>query len=305
MLIESQHEGAPGLSFETWDIATMQASSSSRGAALSMTLALACIVSEASASASISTGKERDQESGNDYFGARYYASSMGRFLSPDWTDKPDPVPYADFDNPQSLNLYQYMHNNPLSGTDPDGHCSIGEQTYGFWFCLGHALGLVETQQEQANDARNFFNNNDVLINGNRVDPSKMTDQQVLDAFKQYNDAYRANGGAANPNGAMAAMLPGAGLRYEPNPKHGSTARGNVSAEPTNPQQTLENSVQIKSSSTARVGVDPSTGEYVMFRETSPGVYHGYATTNFNDLPNEAKAALQDAGMVSQRGKIQ
>ena len=31
------------------------------------------------------TGKERDAESGNDYFGARYYASSMGRFLSPDW----------------------------------------------------------------------------------------------------------------------------------------------------------------------------------------------------------------------------
>lgn len=56
---------------------------------------------------------------------------------------------------------------------------------------------------------------------------------------------------------------------------------------------------------TARVGVDPSTGEYVMFRETSNGVYHGYATTNFNDLPNEAKAALQDAGLVSQRGKIQ
>jgi len=26
------------------------------------------------------TGKERDQESGNDYFGARYYASTMGRF---------------------------------------------------------------------------------------------------------------------------------------------------------------------------------------------------------------------------------
>jgi hypothetical protein len=30
------------------------------------------------------TGKERDSESGNDYFGARYYASTMGRFLSPD-----------------------------------------------------------------------------------------------------------------------------------------------------------------------------------------------------------------------------
>jgi len=31
-------------------------------------------------------------------------------------------VPYAKLDNPQSLNLYSYMLNNPLSGFDPDGH---------------------------------------------------------------------------------------------------------------------------------------------------------------------------------------
>jgi RHS repeat-associated protein len=41
------------------------------------------------------TGKERDAESGNDYFGARYYASSMGRWMSPDWSAKVEPVPYA------------------------------------------------------------------------------------------------------------------------------------------------------------------------------------------------------------------
>lgn len=70
------------------------------------------------------TGKERDTESGNDYFGARYYASSMGRFMSPDWSAKVEPVPYAKLDNPQSLNLYEYVLNNPLHGVDPDGHCS-------------------------------------------------------------------------------------------------------------------------------------------------------------------------------------
>ena len=70
------------------------------------------------------TGKERDAESGNDYFGARYYASTMGRFLSPDWSAKVMPVPYAKLDNPQSLNLYSYVRNNPLSRVDKDGHCS-------------------------------------------------------------------------------------------------------------------------------------------------------------------------------------
>jgi len=68
------------------------------------------------------TGKERDAESGNDYFGARYYASTMGRFMSPDWSAKIAPVPYAMLDNPQSLNLYAYMRNNPLGGVDADGH---------------------------------------------------------------------------------------------------------------------------------------------------------------------------------------
>jgi RHS repeat-associated protein len=68
------------------------------------------------------TGKERDTESGNDYFGARYYASSMGRFMSPDWSASVTPVPYAHLDDPQSLNLYSYVLNNPLSGVDADGH---------------------------------------------------------------------------------------------------------------------------------------------------------------------------------------
>jgi RHS repeat-associated protein len=68
------------------------------------------------------TGKERDSESGNDYFGARYYASSMGRWLSPDWSAKVAPVPYAKLDDPQSLNLYTYVLNNPLVLADADGH---------------------------------------------------------------------------------------------------------------------------------------------------------------------------------------
>ena len=71
------------------------------------------------------TGKERDTESGNDYFGARYYASAMGRFMSPDWSAQAEPVPYAKLGDPQSLNLYAYVRNNPLSRFDPDGHCVV------------------------------------------------------------------------------------------------------------------------------------------------------------------------------------
>jgi len=65
------------------------------------------------------TGKERDAESGLDYFGARYYGSNMGRFTSPD--DDSDQAP----SDPQSWNLYSYVRNNPLTNTDPDGHDCI------------------------------------------------------------------------------------------------------------------------------------------------------------------------------------
>lgn len=77
------------------------------------------------------TGKERDAESGLDYFGARYYASNIGRWMSPDWADKPEAVPYSSLDDPQSLNLYGYVHNNPLSLSDLDGHWPDWNSTFG------------------------------------------------------------------------------------------------------------------------------------------------------------------------------
>ncbi|NOT27672.1 MAG: hypothetical protein HOP16_16420 [Acidobacteria bacterium] len=55
-------------------------------------------------------GKERDDATALHYFGHRYYASWLGRWLSP------DPAGPVD-----GLNLYQYALNNPISNSDPDG----------------------------------------------------------------------------------------------------------------------------------------------------------------------------------------
>ena len=63
------------------------------------------------------TGKERDSETGNDNFIARYYGSNLGRFLSPDPAGKAA----AKVGNPQSWNRYAYVFNNPLRFVDPLG----------------------------------------------------------------------------------------------------------------------------------------------------------------------------------------
>jgi RHS repeat-associated protein len=66
------------------------------------------------------TGKERDNENGLDYFGARYFSGPHGRFTSPD-------LPHVDqaAGNPQSWNLYAYVRNNPLRYTDPTGRVCV------------------------------------------------------------------------------------------------------------------------------------------------------------------------------------
>jgi RHS repeat-associated protein len=82
------------------------------------------------------TLKERDGETGLDYFNARYYSSAYGRFASPDefvgvpreiqtlgsGHPRKQALPYSEISNPQSLNKYQYTYNNPLKYIDPDGH---------------------------------------------------------------------------------------------------------------------------------------------------------------------------------------
>jgi RHS repeat-associated protein len=86
--------------------------------------------------------KERDSESGLDMFGARYYGSSLGRFMTPDWAPKPLAVPYANYGNPQSLNLYSYVENNPTTFGDPDGHLAPDGLFYGDPFGSGEGTDL-------------------------------------------------------------------------------------------------------------------------------------------------------------------
>jgi len=67
------------------------------------------------------TGQKLDASDGLMYYGARYYDAALGRFISADTI-----VPNAG--NPQSLNRYAYVLNNPIRLVDPSGHCPIDDE---------------------------------------------------------------------------------------------------------------------------------------------------------------------------------
>src|SRR6185295_2230108 len=74
------------------------------------------------------TGKERDAETGYDYFGARYYGSKIGRFTSVD----PALSVSASLGDPQRWNRYAYARNNPIGIVDPDGREGVMIEEYVF-----------------------------------------------------------------------------------------------------------------------------------------------------------------------------
>lgn len=104
------------------------------------------------------TSKERDIETGLDYFLARYYSSIQGRFTSPDEfpggaaevfgeASQANPTFYADLTNPQTLNKYQYCINSPLRYTDPSGHQTVDTSSITWWIASLIRTLLAQTEK--------------------------------------------------------------------------------------------------------------------------------------------------------------
>jgi RHS repeat-associated protein len=92
------------------------------------------------------TGKERDQETGQDYFGARYYRADLGRFATVD----PLMTIEENLVDPQRWNRYAYARDNPLKYVDPDGRTVkvSGDDSQRAWI-LGQARDAVGAKAGQ------------------------------------------------------------------------------------------------------------------------------------------------------------
>lgn len=94
--------------------------------------------------------KERDDESGLYYFGTRYYAAWLGRWISCDRGGRVD-----------TLNLYQYCRNNPVSLRDPNGANGEGE---------GETKSYnVPRRWRNEQEAREYWEGRIIEWNGQRV----------------------------------------------------------------------------------------------------------------------------------------
>jgi RHS repeat-associated protein len=84
------------------------------------------------------TGHEQDPESGLDYMLARYYSSTLGRFMAV------DPGDDTDLEDPQSWNKYAYVRNNPVGHDDPNGKELVAALAgAGIGFVVGAAIEVV------------------------------------------------------------------------------------------------------------------------------------------------------------------
>jgi RHS repeat-associated protein len=211
--------------------------------------------------ACISSGKERDPESTLDDFGARYYSSAIGRWMSADWSAIPEPVPYANLTNPQTLNLYAMVHDNPETFADLDGHGAIAMSSQGNTIAgtlpesTDPQLEQQQAQQAAQNNSvgftveKNVVNETDTdksvgltgntkiiggSVNGNAsANPSQLSakasaDAEVHGVKSELNFSSNPNGGPGLANGtvSVSAFTAGAGASFGTN---GVTAQAETS----------------------------------------------------------------------------
>ena len=113
-------------------------------------------------------GEYYDKETATVYLRARYYNPTTGRFISRDSVT-------GDINDPLSLNLYTYCHNNPIFYLDPTGHNAWTN----FW------NEFVDCWKVGSSDFREAWNvgNNEIASRGKVGELAASFNQGVVDTL--------------------------------------------------------------------------------------------------------------------------
>src|SRR5262249_47035088 len=110
-----------------------------------------------------------------------------GRFVSPDWSESPGPIPYADTERPQTLNLYSYVVNNPTALVDLDGHKDDNDPDCGL--ICGIRKFFFKTEKEKEEEKEKLGQEaakDEELLKQRGADPNVLaglTNQQIVDLY--------------------------------------------------------------------------------------------------------------------------
>ncbi|WP_241604081.1 hypothetical protein, partial [Rosenbergiella nectarea] len=92
-------------------------------------------------------------------------------------------------------------------------------------------------------------------------------------------------------------------LSYESAPYHGTTNNTVKNKAPTYGQDALDMSIQIKDTSTRRIGVDFKKNEIVVFDNTINDTYHGHVRS-WQELTHEMKNILIKNGIADNKERV-
>jgi len=218
------------------------------------------------------TGKERDSESGLDDFPARYFTSSMGRWMTPDLMG-------GHLENPQSLNKYAYALNNPVSITDPSGLDS--------YLSCTQTKDNASTCQQQTVGYDKDGNAQKAWVQGQTGDNGKFTATLIG------NDANGNLVDKTTGTGAYTASANGSGVQFSNN--GGQTSSTGVFVNGT-PQTTFQDAGFANGG-----GLSGFTFTLTNSKLEAGQTEAGYFT--FAGTPDQAGAALQKAGFNPRSGE--
>ncbi|MGI8783685.1 MAG: SpvB/TcaC N-terminal domain-containing protein [Acidobacteriota bacterium] len=158
------------------------------------------------------TGKERDEESGLNYHGARYYAPWLGR-----WTSS-DPAGMVD-----GINLYVYAHNNPLSQIDPGGTQTCNPDVASCQAPRENPNSANQSSSEiQRNDEFEQMNQENAKTSSNlATTPTQKSDFSLSTEFGEAYQEYQSSLATPRPAASVPTLGIAEALKYSW--QHGST----------------------------------------------------------------------------------